>query len=120
MLIFHGRVQTVGSSMVASYVRVSGLRAVMRSTTCSASLWKFARAIEPRLIVEPPAVDDERHTSPAPVGPSQPAVGGRLGLLGHVDRAHHPGKLVDDHDVILALDDLERVRHQVARGTPGR
>src|SRR6267142_540278 len=41
MLIFQGRVNTLGSSIVASYIKTSGLMRVYRSTTCKASLWKF-------------------------------------------------------------------------------
>src|SRR6185436_12305011 len=40
-LVFQGRVNTFGSSMVASYIRWYGLTGVYRSTTCSASLWKL-------------------------------------------------------------------------------
>src|SRR5438552_1320399 len=41
MLIFHGRENTFGSSIVASYMSVSALRGVQRSTTCKASLRKL-------------------------------------------------------------------------------
>src|SRR5688572_23791610 len=41
MLIFHGRVNTLGSSMVASYEMASRLMNVNRSTSFRASLWKF-------------------------------------------------------------------------------
>src|SRR4030095_6764883 len=41
MLIFHGRVNTFGSSTVTSYSMWSGPVRVKRSTRCSASLWKF-------------------------------------------------------------------------------
>src|ERR1022692_586872 len=41
MPIFQGRENTFESSMVASYIRISELRGVYRSTTCKASLWKF-------------------------------------------------------------------------------
>src|SRR6267142_3752005 len=41
MLIFHGRVNTFGSSMVASYIKWYGLTGVYRSITCNASLWKL-------------------------------------------------------------------------------
>src|SRR5215471_19178544 len=41
MAIRHGRVKTLGSSIVTSYQMTSGVLNVKRSTRCSASLWKL-------------------------------------------------------------------------------
>src|SRR4029079_5318713 len=69
---------------------------------------KISRAIEPAEIVEPLGVDDQRLPVPPAVRPSHPAVRGRVGLVGHIDRADRSGELVNEHDVLRALNDLER------------
>ena len=67
------------------------------------------RPVEPGHVVEALHVDDERIAIPAAVGPAHPEIDGRLGGLPDRDRAAGAGKLIGDHDLIRALDDLERV-----------
>src|SRR5262245_5144512 len=71
---------------------------------------EIPRPVKPAQVVKIRAIDDERFTFPATVGPPHPAIGRRLRLL-HVDGAERPRKLKDHHDVIRALDDLKWVRH---------
>ena len=111
MLIFQGRVKTFGSSIVASYIRVSALRGVKRSTTCNCVAVKVSRAIEPGLVVEARRVHDECFAFPTTVRPAHPAIGRRVDVIGHIDRPDRARIFVQEHDVLGALDDLKRERH---------
>src|SRR5262245_7139401 len=72
---------------------------------------KVAGSVEPSLVVEAGGVDDQRLSLPTAVGPAHPAVGGRFRLIVQVDGADCGGILMNDHDVLCALNDLERLRH---------
>src|SRR5713101_2073171 len=71
----------------------------------------IAGSVEPGQIVEALHLDDKRVAVPFAVRPPHPAVHRRLGVAGHVDGAIGAGVLVNEEDVVLSLDDLERVRH---------
>ena len=81
---------------------------------------KVSGAIEPAQVVESLRVDDQRLPFPASVRPSHPAVSRCFRLIGHVDRPHRTRILVNEHDVLLALDDLKRVRHVGGARHPGQ
>src|SRR5262245_43097945 len=71
----------------------------------------IAGAVEPGQIVEGLHLDHQRVAVPLAVRPTHPTVHRGLGVPGHVDRAIATGVLVNEKDVVLALDDLKRVRH---------
>src|SRR6266478_3056005 len=106
MAIFHGRVKTLGSSIVTSYQMTSGDINLKRSVRCSASLWKSpARSSQPRSL--------KFVTSTTSVSPSQrmahPGIVGRALDLVQMDRARGIGEFVGDVNLVGALGDLERV-----------
>src|SRR5688572_18046983 len=72
-----------------------------------------AGAVEPRRVVETVHRDDQRVAVPLAVRPPHPAVHRRLGVIRHVDDAVRARILVHEQDVLLALDDLERIGHVV-------
>src|SRR2546422_4088323 len=69
--------------------------------------------VEPRLVVEPRGVDDQRFPFPAPVRPSHPTIGWSFLVIVHVDRADRTSERVDHHDVLRGLNDLEWRGHIV-------
>ena len=60
---------------------------------------------------EPGAVDDQRLALPAPVRPSHPGIGGRGLLAVHVDGAQGARVLREHDDVLVRLENLNRIRH---------
>ncbi len=70
-----------------------------------------AGAIEPGETVQARDVDDERVAVPAAVRPAHPAIERRLFLAVDEHAAERRRELIDDDDVALALQDLERIRH---------
>ena len=78
----------------------------------------ISRPVEPSPRNEPGGVDDERVTLPVAVRPSHPIVrgsilGSLLFIFLHVDRSQGVRELIYDHDVVCALNNLERKRHVV-------
>ena len=69
------------------------------------------RTIEPGRVEKARGVHDQRFPLPMPVRPPHPTIGGSLLVVVHIDGANGARKFVQDHDVLLALDDLEGVRH---------
>src|SRR5690554_477519 len=72
---------------------------------------EVAGAIEPREAVQPGDLDHERVAVPAAVRGAHPGVDGRLDALVAVHDAARLAELVDEQDLAVPLQDLERIRH---------
>src|SRR5215510_12137250 len=72
---------------------------------------KISCPVEPGLIVETRSVDDQCLTLPVTVRPSHPTIGRRLCLIVHIHREDGVRVLMNEHDVLSALNKLEKLRH---------
>ena len=70
-------------------------------------------SIEPRVVVEPGHVNDQRIALPVAIRPPHPGIGGRLPMRIHVDGAGSSLVLIDDQYFAGSLENLKWKRHVV-------
>ena len=111
MLIFHGRVNTLGSSIVASVLQhIAADRRIALDDVQRLAV-KIAGPIEPCFAVERVHIDDQRVAFPSAARPPHPRIGGAFVFAVHVDCAACAGVFIGHQDMRRRLHNLERVGH---------
>src|SRR5262245_50710163 len=68
----------------------------------------IAGTVQPRLSVEPGRRDDQDVAFPGSVGPAHPRIDRQLRVIFDVNDSVRGGEWVDDHQVAVTLENLER------------